>query len=321
MSCIEYCGQTATDTPKPSQLPVIAYFSEALLTAEIAGLFAKRPQYAGHELLVPQLNDYCALPHHDNGLFITRNQAGVEVLSNVCRHRQALILKGRGNAARHFCPMHRWAYDTRGTLIAAPRFAQLPCASLNLERFVTKRWRGLHFIGTTDGINEFDQIPSEVTALIDFDAYYFDHMEVHECNYNWKTFIEFYLEDYHVAPFHPGLGHFVSCDNLQWSFGKHWSAQTVGFHRGLSNPGDSEVYRSWHQATLAYYREKLPPIAAMGFLSYPNVMIEWYPLVLVISTIDPQGVKRSLNVVEYYHPQDLLGRDSWAATTVRTWLH
>jgi phenylpropionate dioxygenase-like ring-hydroxylating dioxygenase large terminal subunit len=156
MSCIEYCGQTATDTPKPSQLPVIAYFSEALLTAEIAGLFAKRPQYAGHELLVPQLNDYCALPHHDNGLFITRNQAGVEVLSNVCRHRQALILKGRGNAARHFCPMHRWAYDTRGTLIAAPRFAQLPCASLNLERFVTKRWRGLHFIGTTDGINEFD---------------------------------------------------------------------------------------------------------------------------------------------------------------------
>jgi phenylpropionate dioxygenase-like ring-hydroxylating dioxygenase large terminal subunit len=29
-------------------------------------------------------------------------------------------------------------------------------------------------------------------------------VELHECNYNWKTFIEVYLEDYHVGPFHPG---------------------------------------------------------------------------------------------------------------------
>ena len=29
---------------------------------------------------------------------------------------------------------------------------------------------------------------------------------VHECDYNWKTFIEVYLEDYHVGPFHPGPG-------------------------------------------------------------------------------------------------------------------
>ena len=38
-------------------------------------------------------------------------------------------------------------------------------------------------------------------------------------NYNWKTFIEVYLEDYHVGPFHPGLGQFVTCDDLSWEFG------------------------------------------------------------------------------------------------------
>jgi phenylpropionate dioxygenase-like ring-hydroxylating dioxygenase large terminal subunit len=43
------------------------------------------------------------------------------------------------------------------------------------------------------------------TAL-NFDGYLLDHVEVHECAYNWKTFIEVYLEDYHVGPFHPGLG-------------------------------------------------------------------------------------------------------------------
>ncbi|MBZ4241575.1 aromatic ring-hydroxylating dioxygenase subunit alpha, partial [Mycobacterium tuberculosis] len=64
----------------------------------------------------------------------------------------------------------------------------------------------------------------------DFSEYLFDHVEVHECDYNWKTFIEVYLEDYHVVPFHPGLGSFVSCDDLKWEFGDWYSVQTVGVH-------------------------------------------------------------------------------------------
>src|SRR5690606_40258800 len=46
-------------------------------------------------------------------------------------------------------------------------------------------------------------------------GYMLDHVEVHDCDYNWKTFIEVYLEDYHVEPFHPGLGNFVTCDDLR----------------------------------------------------------------------------------------------------------
>jgi len=45
-------------------------------------------------------------------------------------------------------------------------------------------------------------------------------VHVHECAYNWKTFIEVFLEDYHVEPFHPGLGRFVDCDDLKWDFGE-----------------------------------------------------------------------------------------------------
>ncbi|WP_373889675.1 SRPBCC family protein [Massilia sp. MB5] len=42
-----------------------------------------------------------------------------------------------------------------------------------------------------------------VTKDLDFSGYMFDHVEIHDCDYNWKTFIEVYLEDYHVEPFHP----------------------------------------------------------------------------------------------------------------------
>jgi len=31
-----------------------------------------------------------------------------------------------------------------------------------------------------------------------------------------KTFIEVYLEDYHVGPLHPGLGQLVTCAALRW---------------------------------------------------------------------------------------------------------
>ncbi len=41
---------------------------------------------------------------------------------------------------------------------------------------------------------------------IDFSGHVLDRVELHECDYNWKTFIEVYLEDYHVGPLPPRPG-------------------------------------------------------------------------------------------------------------------
>ena len=34
-------------------------------------------------------------------------------------------------------------------------------------------------------------------------------------------------------------------------------------------------------------------------------MVEWYPHVLVISTLYPRGPDRTLNVVEFYYPEEI----------------
>src|SRR5664279_2264078 len=34
-------------------------------------------------------------------------------------------------------------------------------------------------------------------------------------------------------------------------------------------------------------------------------MLEWYPHVLVISTLIPQGVDKTMNVVEFYYPEEI----------------
>ena len=80
-----------------AQLPVNSYFDEALFQRELETIFQSGPRYVGHQLAVPELGDYFALPQENEGRVIVRSKQGVELLSNVCRHRQAIILKSRGS--------------------------------------------------------------------------------------------------------------------------------------------------------------------------------------------------------------------------------
>lgn len=115
-----------------------------------------------------------------------------------------------------------------------------------------KTCRNFHFQIATTCCLKVRATPPQTLQLVfekpefDFSGYVLDHVEMHECNYNWKTFIEVYLEDYHVAPFHPGLGKFVTCDDLRWEFADWFSAQHVGVHQALANPG-SGIYRKLAQ--------------------------------------------------------------------------
>ncbi len=104
-------------------------------------------------------------------------------------------------------------------------------------------------------------------------------------------------------PYHPGLGNFVTCDDLTWQFGAWYSVQRVGI-TSLLKPG-SAVYGRWQQAVRDYYGERRPKQGAVWLTYYPNIMVEWYPHVLVVSTLIPQDVDRTMNVVEFYYPEDI----------------
>jgi choline monooxygenase len=285
-----------------SQLSVSAYFDTGLFEREISQIFQSRPRYVGHELAVPEVGDFYALPQEGEGRALVRTAAGVELISNVCRHRQALILRGRGHAQKNIvCPLHRWTYDLQGRLIGAPHFDQDPC--LNLRNYTTQSWNGLVFEGQAGDVNA-DLGALGPRADLDFGGYVLDHVKVHECDYNWKTFIEVYLEDYHVGPFHPGLGKFVNCEDLQWEFGAQHSVQIVGSHPGLQQAG-SAAYKKWHDALLQYRGGVAPKHGAIWLTYYPTVMLEWYPHVLVVSTLYPKGPQKTLNLVEFYYPEEI----------------
>jgi len=298
-------AQTALQRSR-TQLPVTSYFDPVLFDQELRLIFQSGPRYLGHELMVPQVGDFHTLPQEQEGRALVRTDKGVELVSNVCRHRQAVMLKGRGNTGGQvICPLHRWTYDLRGKLLGAPHFVEDPC--LNLRNYPVRNWNGLIFQDNGRDI-EADLAGMGPREDLSFEGYVFDKVIQHECHYNWKTFIEVYLEDYHVAPFHPGLGNFVTCDDLRWEMGREFSVQTVGVADGigkaLGKPG-SEVYRRWHEQVARYQDGRTPKHGAIWLTYYPNVMVEWYPNVLTVSTVYPVGPEKTLNTVEFYYPEEI----------------
>ncbi len=295
-------GDVAVDDSSRSQLSVSTYFDDELHRREMELIFQHGPRYLGHELSIPNVGDFYALPQEGEGRALVRTAEGVELISNVCRHRQALMLRGRGHTkANIVCPLHRWTYDLQGKLLGAPLFDKDPC--LNLQRYRTRSWNGMLFEDNgRDIAAELGHVGPK--ADLDFSGYVLDKVHLHECDYNWKTFIEVYLEDYHVGPFHPGLGRFVSCDDLRWEFSRHHSVQTVGINDSLRQAG-SPAYKRWHEAVLALGNGAPPKQGAIWLTYYPNIMVEWYPHVLVVSTLYPKGPQKTLNMVEFYYPEEI----------------
>lgn len=126
-----------------SQLPVSSYFDEALFQREMELIFQKGPRYVGSTVSVPEIGDYYALPHENEGRALVRNDKGdIELISNICRHRQAVMLKGRGNLKTEgkghaggniVCPLHRWTYNPSGQLLGAPVFTRSLSAPEQLQ--------------------------------------------------------------------------------------------------------------------------------------------------------------------------------------------
>ncbi|WP_025040965.1 aromatic ring-hydroxylating oxygenase subunit alpha [Nitrosospira briensis] len=285
----------------PTQLPVEWYLAPHILDLEKRFLFDQGPGYVGHEIMLPNVGDYYVREWMSNAKFLVRNKGGIELLSNVCRHRQSLLLKGRGNARNIVCPIHRWTYDMSGTLLGAPHFSKNPC--LNLGSTPLQNWNGLLFEGKRNIAR--DLAPLSLLKDFDFSGHVLERVQVEEYACNWKTFIEVYLEDYHVESYHPGLNNFVDTSELKWEFSEWYNVQTVGVNDAFTRPG-TPVYAKWHEQLLRQSSGKMPRYGAIWMLYYPNIMLEWYPHVLIVSTLIPTGTERCTNVVEFYYPEDIV---------------
>jgi choline monooxygenase len=274
------------------------YFDPKIQAKEIERLF-KDVRYTGHQLMVPNDNDYYVVPNSNDRWALFNRGGELALQSNVCLHRQSKILEGRGNKKLISCRVHCWTYDREGQLKSSPHFREKLVGELSKVK--VSKWNGLLFEGRTPN---FDLKSCGVEDHIKFDDYFYHSTETTEYGYNWKTFVEVYLENYHVFSMHPGLRNFVTPSDLEWHFGEDYSVQKVGLGSNLSLSG-SENYRQWQEAVQKVHGNELPRYGAIWIYIYPNIMIEWYPHTMAISTIYPVEPQKCVNHVEYYYNKDI----------------
>ena len=265
------------------------YFSESIHQEE-KRLF-KEFVYYGHQNFVPKHLDYHVLENTNNRWTLLNRNDQFFVQSNVCLHRQAEISSGRGNAKVHLCKAHCWTYDENGKIKATPHFPNKIEGSL--ERRDLKNWNGVLFEGNLN----LDLSKCGVDHLLDFSKYDYHSTSRTDYSFNWKTFAEVYLENLHIYAMHPGLRKFVDPQNLEWHFGDNWSLQKIGVRDTLSG-NDSASYKKMIEAL---QRDGITPeFGAVWIYIYPNVMIEWYPKTIAISTTYCPIPEVTINYVDLF---------------------
>jgi choline monooxygenase len=107
-----------------------------------------------------------------------------------------------------------------------------------------------------------------------------------------------------MQPFHPGLQEFVDAGNYKWGFGERWSYQILGVKDEWKHQV-SPNYTRYRDAILAYGGGAFPKYGTVWSIYYPNVMLEWYPYSLVVSTLVPRSPDHTTNILEFYYPEEI----------------
>lgn len=287
------------------QPPVSWYVDPSFLALERERVFGARPAYVGQASMVPEVGSYHVLEWLDDAWMLVRNGDGVELVSNVCRHRQAIMLGGRGTTRNVVCPIHSWSYDLRGRQQAAPHFAASP--DLALPSRPLQSWNGLLFDPGSSGVDVAGELAGfSMAGSFDYSGYVYERTVVDRYPVNWKTFLEIYLELYHVEPFHSGLRGYADCrafEPADWEFGETWSNQVITLRTDVSRA--SEAYRAYYKL-VSELRGRPPEHAALWFCSYPGLMLEWYPEALAVSFLLPVTASETRNVVDFFYPPEIV---------------
>ncbi len=285
-------------------LPISWYFDPEVLQIERQRLFGAGPTYAGHTSLVRKDGDYVALGGQQAGRVLVRHEGRAQLVSNVCRHRQAQLVTGCGHAKNFVCPLHNWAYDLDGRQIAAPHFDENP--GLDLERTELAEWNGLLFAGPRDVRREL--APLDGWTELSTSDYVLERVDEEEHDLNWKAFMEVYLEDYHIGVVHPGFRAFVDPIDVRAALhtvgGERFYCEQVNVRWPLA-PAGSPLFGEYQKVLMDVLAGRRPPFAAIWLSLFPGQLVEWYPFCVVATTYTPLTPTRTRLRSEYYFDREI----------------
>jgi choline monooxygenase len=194
-------------------LPPGWYVDPAVYARERERVFAREWLLFGCEGQLPAPGDALADTVAGWPLFVVRGPDGaLRGFHNVCRHRAGpLVWEGRERCRVLRCKYHGWVYDWGGRLTSAPDFGEavdFDPREIALAPLRVETWRGFVFVSLDPGAPPLAEAIApfaRAAAAVDFESARFEASASHVLACNWKTYVENYLEGYHVPYLHPAL--------------------------------------------------------------------------------------------------------------------
>jgi choline monooxygenase len=287
------------DIARAWTLPSHLYTEPAAFATEKERIFARSWQVVGHRDQVANPGDYFTTELVGEPLLIVRGSDGkLRGFYNVCRHRAGPPAEGCGSRKLFRCGYHGWTYGLDGALISATEIEGVE--GFRLEDFAlapvhVEEW--FHFIlvnlkpeaqplrGSLGELTQqVDRFPITGMKLFERRSY--------EMNCNWKTYVDNYLEGYHLPSVHPGL-------NRELDYNAYVVEPHAGYVRQFSpirraQPGDTTPRR---------YTEAREDLTTDYFWVFPNWMLNCYPDNVSLNIVLPISPERSLAIFEWYLPE------------------
>lgn len=200
-------------------LPAAWYCEPAVFQRERDAIFGREWLLFGHEAEIPGPGDALAQCVAGWPVFVRRGKDGaLRGFHDVCRHRAGPIVGLPGGESvevvrvpRLRCRYHGWLYDERGRLERTPDFGEpedFDASGFSLEPLRVESWQGLVFVCLDLEGPELEPSLGRLPELIeglDLQRFVFHSRASHLLRCNWKTYVENYLEGFHIPYVHPVL--------------------------------------------------------------------------------------------------------------------
>src|ERR1700678_319824 len=280
-------------------LPSHLYTDAIIDQVERERIFSKCWQVAGHRDQVLNAGDYFTIELAGEPLLIVRGSGGkLRAFYNVCRHRAGPPAEGCGNRKLFRCGYHGWTYGWDGALISATEIEGVEgfrAEDFALSPVRVEEWFNFILVNLDSSAGSLRESLGELPGQAEkfpFAGMKLFERRTYEMECNWKTYVDNYLEGYHLPSVHPGL-------NRELDYTAYTVEPYAGHVRQFSpirgaQPGDTTPRR---------YREAHENLTTDYFWIFPNWMLNCYPDNISLNIVLPLGPERSLAIFEWYLPE------------------
>jgi choline monooxygenase len=291
-------------------LPANFYFDSDVARQERDRIFRRTWQVVGHRDQVASPGDYFTTQLVGEPILVVRGaDHQLRAFYNVCRHRAGPPAEGCGSRKLFRCIYHGWTYNLDGSLNHATEIEGVEgfrADDFALAPVRCEEWFNLVFVNLdrdapplADSLGELapqaQRFPFKSMKLFERRTY--------EMKCNWKTYVDNYLEGYHLPTVHPGLNRELDFNAYTVEPYAHHVRQWSPI-RG-AQPGDAAPRR---------YQEASADLTTDYFWAFPNWMLNCYPDNVSLNIVLPVDEETSRAIFEWYLPEKELQGDAAKAS-------